>query len=172
MVHGLNNTNLYILTELYQTKLKVASGANWVQVCFPGNRNVPPDDAMSPANMKPRADNSPSQLFGLRQELEFSKEKNFALLEQLRSVEVHITVGRNNRGFRIQKHEFDVRAQHDNLRRLTQETDKRRILVKSARVKETRQKQPRNWFVKSNKKAFYNNFSRCMRYCSSTKKLT
>ena len=58
--------------------------------------------------------------------------ENVALEEQLRSANVHINVGNDNR---LEELKFCVRIQRDKRRQLTEDQDKQRILVKSERKK-------------------------------------
>ena len=116
---------------------KVAPRLCLVQRCIAGHRKVAPEDVLSPANIKSKADVSPTQLIGLPQEVDLSRRKNEAWEGQLRWAQVHIKIGSDDQRFRIQLLELDVRALRDNKRRLTEDVDEQRLLVRSGRNKAT-----------------------------------
>ena len=110
MAKGPINEYVHDLLELYALISEVATGLYRVQGCLSGYRNVAPEDALSPANIKSRADVPPPQMIGLRKELEFSIVKKEAIQEQLRSAELHIKVENDEQRRRIQELEFVVGA--------------------------------------------------------------
>ena len=102
--------------------------------CY-GNRKVAPEDALTPANITSKTDISPTHLTGFPQRLEFSKVKIRALEEQLRSAEVHIIVGSDDQQRRNRELVVDVINQRFKIKRMTEDLERQRILVKCERNK-------------------------------------
>ena len=129
------NEYVYYLPELYQIKSEVAPGLYRIQGCISGGRKVATEDTLSSANIKHRADITVTQLVGLRQEIELIRAENSTLKEQIYS-EGSTANRREDEARRlIQQLELDVKTQRDKIRRLNEDLEKQRTLVKSERAK-------------------------------------
>ena len=151
MEGGRVNEYVYYLPELYQIKMEVSPGLYRVQGCISGHRKVATEDTLAAANIKNRTDGTNPQLIGLRQELDMAKLKIESLEEQLQSGEKHINGEREEQRRKILELEFDNRVQREKIRRLGEDLERQKILVKSERnkarvteniIRELKQKKP------------------------------
>ena len=132
---GRVNEYVYYLPELYQIKTEVSPGLYRVHGCISGHRKVATEDTLAAANIKNRADVTNPQLIGLRQELDIAKLKNESLEKQLQSGEKHINGEREEQRRKILELEFDNRVQREKIRRLGEDLERQKILVKTQRNK-------------------------------------
>ena len=125
------NEYVYYLPELHQIKSKVAPGLYQIQGCVSGMRKSATEDTLSPSNIKMRADISTTQLVGIRQELELTKAEVNNLKERLycegRNVHQEVEDARRY----IHQLEMDVNTHKDKIRRLSEDLEKQRTLVRS-----------------------------------------
>ena len=127
------NEYVYYLPELHQ----IESGTGLVsnsRMCL-GDAKIATEDTLSPSNIKMRADISTTQLVGIRQELELTKAEVNNLKERLhcegRNVHQEVEDARRY----IHQLEMDVHTHKDKIRRLSEDLEKQRTLVRSERAK-------------------------------------
>ena len=129
------NEYVYYLPELHQIKSEVGPGLYRIQGCVSGMRKIATEDTLSPSNIKMRADISNTQLVGLRQDLELTKAEVNDLKERLhcegRNAHQEVEDARRY----IQQLELDVHTQKDKMRRLSEDLEKQKTLVRSERAK-------------------------------------
>ena len=129
------NEYVYYLPELHQIKSKVGPGLYRIQGCVSGMRKIATEDTLSPFNIKMRADISTTQLVGIRQEFELTKAEVNNLKERLhcegRNVHQEVEFARRY----IHQLEMDVHTHKDKIKRLSEDLEKQRTLVRSERAK-------------------------------------